>query len=111
MRHYEVVFLIHSDWYGFVNSIITNYKNIVENNKGVIHRCENWGRRLLSYPIKNTKSAFYVLMNIECSVILMQSLAKSLHFNEAVIRNLIIRKDFSIKDPSQVITVIKNNSI
>lgn len=91
MRHYEIVFLIHPDWYGFVNSIVTNYQNIVTNNNGIIHRSENWGKRRLAYSIKNVQSAFYILLNIECNIVLIQNLVKSFCFNEAVLRTLVLR--------------------
>lgn len=100
MRHYEIVFLVNPEWYNFVVSIIANYKNIIENNFGIIHRIENWGRRRLAYSIKKEKSAFYILMNIECNVDLQRSLVKSLHFNEAVLRYLIIRQNYVVTTTS-----------
>lgn len=111
MRHYEIVFLIHPDWYGFVPSIISNYKNIVEDNSGVVHRLESWGRRRLAYKIKSVDSAFYVLMNIECTNGLLKSLLTSFKFNEAVIRSLVLRETCAIKEDSVVVKLLKNSSM
>lgn len=97
MRQYEVIFLINPNWCGFINSIILNYKNIILNNNGFVHHIENMGCFNLAYSIKNVCSAFYIILYIECEVVLMQSLVKSLKFNEAVLRSLVIRKKSDFK--------------
>ena len=67
MRHYEVLFLVHPDQNDQIEDVIDVYKNIIAKDSGILHRCENWGRRQLAYPInKNIHKATYVLMNIEC---------------------------------------------
>ena len=66
MRHYEIVILVHPDQSEQVPAMIERYQSIVTSNKGIIHRLEDWGRRLLAYPINKVHKAHYVLMNIEC---------------------------------------------
>ena len=93
MRHYEVVFLVHPDQSEQVPAMIERYKTLVENGGGKIHRLEDWGRRQLAYPIQNLVKAHYVLFNIEVEQAILAELTESFRFNDAVLRNLVIKRD------------------
>ena len=100
MRHYEIVILVHPDQSEQVPAMIERYQSIVTSNKGVIHRLEDWGRRLLAYPINKAHKAHYVLMNIECDNDSLKQLAEAFRFNDAVIRDLVIKKNKAVTQPS-----------
>ena len=93
MRHYEVVFLVHPDQSEQVPAMIERYKALIEGGNGKIHRLEDWGRRQLAYPIQNLVKAHYVLMNIEADQAVLNELVESFRFNDAVLRNLVIKRD------------------
>ena len=92
-RHYEIVFLVHPDQSEQVPAMIERYKALVENGNGTIHRLEDWGRRQLAYPIQNLVKAHYVLMNIEADQSVLNELTESFRFNDAVLRNLVMKRD------------------
>jgi small subunit ribosomal protein S6 len=100
MRHYEVVFLVHPDQSEQVPGMIDRYRGMIESNGGKIHRLEDWGRRQLAYPINKIYKAHYVLMNIECDQNVRDELESAFRFNDAVIRNLIMKRDEAITDMS-----------
>ena len=100
MRHYEVVFLVHPDQSEQVPAMIDRYKSMIESNSGAIHRLEDWGRRQLAYPINKIHKAHYVLMNIECDQETLDELESAFRFNDAVLRNMIIRRDEAVTDIS-----------
>jgi small subunit ribosomal protein S6 len=100
MRHYEVVFLVHPDQSEQVAGMIDRYRNMIESNGGKIHRQEDWGRRQLAYPINKIYKAHYVLMNIECDQNVRDELESAFRFNDAVIRNLIMKRDEAITEMS-----------
>ncbi len=100
MRHYEVVFLVHPDQSEQVPAMIDRYRSIIESDGGAIHRLEDWGRRHLAYPINKAHKAHYVLMNIECGQAIIDELESAFRFNDAVIRNLIMRRDEAVTDVS-----------
>jgi len=102
MNHYEIVILIHPDQSERLQNIIKRYKNIIENEKGKINRLEDLGKRQLTYQIKNLHKAHYILMNIECTKKILNELASSFKFNDAIIRNLILRVEKSTKIPSKL---------
>lgn len=100
MRHYEIVFIVHPDQSEQVPSMIERYKANIEAKGGKVHRLEDWGRRLLAYPIKKSHKGHYVLMNIECNQATLDELTNVFRFNDAVIRNLVQVVDEAITEPS-----------
>ncbi len=100
MRHYEVVFMVHPDQSEQVPAMIERYRNMIESSGGAIHRLEDWGRRQLAYPINKIHKAHYVLMNIECGAEPLKELDSAFRFNDAVIRNLIIKRDSAVTEIS-----------
>ena len=103
MRHYEIVFMVHPDQSEQVPAMIDRYRSMVDSSGGKIHRLEDWGRRLLAYPINKIHKAHYVLMNIECDAETLDQLGSAFRFNDAVIRNLIIKRDNAITESSPLI--------
>ena len=100
MRHYEIVILVHPDQSEQVPAMIERYQGIITSNKGKVHRLEDWGRRLLAYPINKIHKAHYVLMNIECGGESLNQLTDAFRFNDAVLRNLVIKKNKAVTQPS-----------
>lgn len=100
MRHYEIVFLVHPDQSEQVPAMIDRYKKLIEDSKGTIHRLEDWGRRQLAYQIQKIHKAHYVMMNIECDQATLDELENGFRFNDAVLRNLVIRRKAAISEPS-----------
>jgi small subunit ribosomal protein S6 len=93
MRHYEIVFLVHPDQSDQVPGMVERYLGVIERGNGVVHRTEDWGRRQLAYPIAKIHKAHYILMNVEVGQEAIEELESAFRFNDAVIRNLIIRRD------------------
>jgi small subunit ribosomal protein S6 len=102
MRHYEVVFLVHPDQSEQVPAMIERYSNLISSHKGKIHRLEDWGRRPLAYPINKIMKAHYVLMNIECDQTTVNELSDNFRYNDAVIRNMVLRVEHAITEPSSI---------
>ncbi len=100
MRHYEVVFLVHPDQSEQVPAMIERYRGLIEADGGKIHRLEDWGRRQLAYPIQKIHKAHYVMMNIECTQKALNELNDAFRFNDAVIRDMVIKMDHAVTEPS-----------
>ena len=115
MNHYEIVILIHPDQSERLQNIIKRYKTIIENGKGKIHRLEDLGKKQLAYQIKKLHKAHYILMNIECDQDTLSELTSSFKFNDAIIRNLILKVNNAINNPSKLKikqqSSVKNDSI
>ena len=100
MRHYEIVFLVYPDQSDQVPQMIERYEQMVTGGGGQVHRAEDWGRRQLAYSIDKLHKAHYVLMNIECGGEVLEELQHAFRFNDAVLRNLIVRRERVVTDPS-----------
>ena len=100
MRHYEIVFLVHPDQSEQVPAMIERYKSTIETAGGTIHRLEDWGRRQLAFPINKIYKAHYVLLNVECGAEVRDELESAFRFNDAVIRNMIMKCDDAITEMS-----------
>ena len=109
MRHYEIVFMVHPDQSEQVPGMIERYSNTITKDGGSVHRLEDWGRRQLAYPINKIHKAHYVLMNVEASNEAMDELTTTFRYNDAVIRNLVIRRDEAVTDESFIMKAEKES--
>ncbi len=100
MRHYEVIFMVHPDQSEQVPAMVERYTTLVTEAQGTVHRMEDWGRRHLAYPINKITKAHYVLMNIECPESVVSELEEVFRYNDAVIRNLVIRTNEAVTEAS-----------
>ena len=102
MRHYEIVFMVHPDQSEQVPGMIERYTAAINKDGGSVHRLEDWGRRQLAYPINKIHKAHYVLMNVEATQPALEELTTNFKYNDAVIRNLVIRTDAPVTDESSI---------
>ena len=92
MRHYEVVIMVHRDHSDQVPGMVDRYRALIARGNGTVHRVEDWGRRQLAYPVAKIHKAHYVLMNIEVTSETLVELESAFRFNDAVVRNLIVKR-------------------
>ena len=100
MRHYEIVFMVHPDQSEQVPGMIERYTGAITTAGGTIHRLEDWGRRQLAYPIDKLHKAHYVLMNVEAEQAVIDELESNFRYNDAVIRNMIMRTKGAVTEAS-----------
>jgi small subunit ribosomal protein S6 len=100
MRHYEIIFLVHPDQSEQVPAMIERYRGTIESSDGKIHRLEDWGRRQLAYPIQKLHKAHYILMNIECDAATLEEITSAFRFNDAVLRNMVVKMKEAVTEPS-----------
>ena len=105
MRHYEIVFMVHPDQSEQVPGMIERYTGAIKEAGGSIHLLEDWGRRQLAYPIEKLHKAHYVLMNVEAPQAVIDELETNFRYNDAVLRNLIMRTNGAIVEPSPMAKV------
>ena len=109
MRHYEIVFMVHPDQSEQVPGMIERYTNTITKDGGQVHRLEDWGRRQLAFPIAKVHKAHYILMNVEASNEAMDELTTTFRYNDAVIRNLVIRRDAADVSESPIMKAEKES--
>ena len=109
MRHYEVVFMVHPDQSEQVPGMVERYSAVITKDGGTVHRLEDWGRRQLAYHINKVHKAHYILMNVEASNDAMEELTTTFRYNDAVIRNLVIRRDEAVTEESLIMKAEKED--
>jgi len=109
MRHYEIVFLVHPDQSEQVSAMVDRYKTMIEAGSGKIHRVEDWGRRILAYPINKSLKAHYVLMNIETNQETLDELTSAFRFNDAVLRQMTLVCKEAITEPSPMMKTLEKD--
>ena len=102
MRHYEVVFMVHPDQSDQVPGMVERYQALIARGNGKVHRTEDWGRRQLSYPVSKIHKAHYILMNIEVERETLDELESAFRFNDAVLRNLVVRRKEAVTEMSKI---------
>jgi len=109
MRHYEIVFLVHPDQSEQVPGMVERYTSTIKDSGGQVHRLEDWGRRRLAYPINKIHKAHYILMNVECTEEALEELTTNFRYNDAVLRNLVMREDEAITEESPILKAEKES--
>ena len=102
MNHYEIVLLFHPDQSEQVPAMMERYTNAVTEGSGSVYRFEDWGRRQMAYSINDLHKAHYILWNIECSVDVLDELTTTFRFNDAVLRNMVIKRKDAVTDISPI---------
>ncbi|WP_443081459.1 30S ribosomal protein S6 [Thiohalorhabdus sp.] len=107
MNHYEILFIVHPDQSEQVPPLVEKYKEVLTKSGGTIHREEDWGRRKLAFPINKMHKGHYVLINAECDPAEVDELVDAFRFNDAILRNMVVRQEEAPTDASPIAKELK----
>jgi len=111
LRHYEIMLLIHPDQSERARTMMDRYVGIIEGGEGRVHRKEDLGRRMLAYPIAKVQKAHYMLLNVECGQEALEELVGALHFSDAVLRHLVVRRDEAVTEQSPMAKAAEREAV
>ncbi len=101
MPLYEHVFMARQDVSTqAVDTLIAQYKTVVEGLGGQVTKIENWGLKSLAYRIKKNRKAHYALMNIDAPAAAIAEIERQQRLSEDDLRALTIRVDELEEGPS-----------
>ena len=101
MPLYENVFLVRPDVSAQqVEALAQAFSDAITENGGNVTKIEHWGLRNLTYRVKKSRKAHYVLFNIDAPATAVQTLEKSMRISEDVLRSLTVRVDELEEAPS-----------
>jgi small subunit ribosomal protein S6 len=64
MRHYETIFIVNPTLADETcREVIDRFRSVIEKQKGVVVKVEEWGQQRLAYELKKFDKGFYVLLN------------------------------------------------
>lgn len=87
MRHYETLYIISPELGDEdYKAVVNKHKDLIEKEKGVIVKLDEWGKRKLAYELKKYDQGFYVLMDYCGERGLTDEIAKALKLDDRVLK-------------------------
>ena len=104
MRYYETLYLIKPDVSeDEYKDVLSKFSQLIEKNKGVIVRTEEWGKKTLAYTVKKFDKGFYVLLNFCGEPDLVSELSNIFGLDERILKYQTIKlKDHA--DPEEMVS-------
>src|ERR1044071_1667579 len=103
MALYENVFIARQDVPTTqVETLTTQFAELVTGLGGTVSKKEYWGLRSLTYRIKKNRKGHYTLMNIDAPSAAIKELERTMSINEDIIRFLTVRVDELEETPSAI---------
>jgi small subunit ribosomal protein S6 len=101
MALYEHVFLARQDVSGQqLETLVEQYKGIIETGGGKVGRVENWGLKSLTYRMNKNRKAHYTLMDIDAPADAVKEMERQMRINEDILRYMTIRVEAHEEGPS-----------
>lgn len=101
MPLYEHIFLARQDVSAQqVETLVEQFKGLIEGAGGSVGKIENWGLRSLAYRIKKNRKAHYTLMNITAPHAAVAEMERQMGLSEDVLRFMTFRVDELDEEPS-----------
>ena len=103
MALYENVFIARQDVPTTqVETLTTQFAELVTGLGGTVSKKEYWGLRSLTYRIKKNRKGHYTLLNIDAPAAAVKELERTMSINEDIIRYLTVRVDELEEGPSAI---------
>jgi len=102
MRYYETLYIINPNLSDEENGeVITKFNDLVEKNKGVLIKVDEWGKRTLAYEIKKFKKGSYVLLNYCGQGSIIAELERGMKLDERILQYQTVKLSDSV-DPEEL---------
>jgi len=101
MALYEHVFIARPDLTTQqVETLTKEFSDIIESNGGKVAGSEYWGLRTMAYPIKKSKKAHYVMLNLDTPHAALAECERQEGLSEDIMRFMTIKVDELKAEPS-----------
>jgi small subunit ribosomal protein S6 len=101
MPLYEHVFLARQDVTPQqVETMVDQYRGVIEGNGGKVDKTEMWGVKSLAYRIKKNRKAHFTMFNLDAPPAAVAEMERQMRINEDILRFITIRVDALETEPS-----------
>ena len=101
MPLYEHVFLARQDVTPQqVETMVDQYKAVIEQNGGQVAKTEMWGVKSLAYRIKKNRKAHFAMFNLNAPPAALAEMERQMRINEDILRFMTVRVDALDAEPS-----------
>ena len=101
MPLYEHVFMARQDVTSQqVETMVDQYRGVIEQNGGTVEKTEMWGVKSLAYRIKKNRKAHFTLFNLSAPPAAVSEMERQMRINEDILRFMTIRVEALDPEPS-----------
>jgi len=101
MPLYEHVFMARQDVTSQqVETMVDQYKGVIEQNGGSVDKTEMWGVKSLAFRIKKNRKAHFTLFNINAPAAAVAEMERQMRISEDILRFMTVRVDALETEPS-----------
>ena len=92
MKNYEISFIVRPDLEkDAIEKLTKSYEKVLVNNKAKVLSSKELGQKELAYTIKNQKTGYYYLINVEANDAAIKEFDRLATLDENVLRHIIIK--------------------
>ena len=101
MPLYEHIFMARQDVTPQqVETMVDQYKGVIEQNGGTVEKTEMWGVKSLAYRIKKNRKAHFTMFNLNAPAPAVAEMERQMRINEDILRFMTIRVEELETEPS-----------
>ena len=101
MPLYEHIFMARQDVTPQqVETMVDQYRGVIEQNGGAIEKTEMWGVKSLAYRIKKNRKAHFTMFNVNAPAQAVAEMERQMRINEDILRFMTIRVEELETEPS-----------
>jgi len=87
MRYYETLYIVNPDLADDdYRDVVTKFSTVVEKEKGVVTKVEEWGKRTLAYEVKKFDKGSYVLLQYCGEPNIIEQLKREMGLDDRVLK-------------------------
>ncbi len=87
MRHYEIIYIVNPNLNGDdYHDLLKKYSEIIENNKGVIVKTDEWGKQRLAYRIRKFYNGVFVYVEFCAEAESIAELERNLKLDDNILK-------------------------
>lgn len=111
MRRYETIFIADPDLQDDVRAdLFDKFKNLIEQEKGIIVSLDDWGNRKLAYEIRKKARGHYVCLTYGGTGALVNELERNFRLDDKVLKFMTILLDKDV-DPDALAQEIEAEAV
>ena len=93
MQKYEMTLVVNATLEKAVlDKLLAKIKKLVTDSAGKVEKTEEWGKRILAYPLKKQKEGLYYFFELSLEKKDAPAIANKLQMEENLLRHLIVRR-------------------
>ena len=109
MKKYEAIIILNPNLSSKVEDFTKKFEKLLTENSFSVKKCEDIGRRQLSYSINNHNKGHYLIFNIEGDPTKLIDVENKIKYDESIIRHLFMSVKEHSEGDSKLFLDSKNN--